>query len=91
MQTSLSMLLLPCDSLSFCAIPCSRNRASAGTQAHTSRAASCELVWVGSKFCFDSFVFNASIMLQHALRYTLGGFYLARYSDSPVGAFDEVD
>lgn len=23
-------------------------------------------------------------------RYTLGGFYLARYSDSPVGAFDEV-
>ncbi len=30
-------------------------------------------------------------MLQHALRYTLGGFYLARYSDSPVGAFDEVD
>ncbi|DBA85144.1 TPA: hypothetical protein ACH3X2_005862 [Trebouxia sp. C0005] len=29
-------------------------------------------------------------MLQHALRYTLGGFYLARYSDSPVGAFDEL-
>ena len=23
-------------------------------------------------------------------RYTLGGFYLARYSDSPVGKFDEV-
>ncbi len=23
-------------------------------------------------------------------RYTLGGFYLARYADSPVGAFDEV-
>ena len=23
-------------------------------------------------------------------RYTLGGFYLARYEDSPVGAFDEV-
>lgn len=23
-------------------------------------------------------------------RYTLGGFYLARYTDSPVGAFDEV-
>lgn len=22
--------------------------------------------------------------------HTLGGFYLARYSDSPVGAFDEV-
>lgn len=22
--------------------------------------------------------------------YTLGGFYLARYTDSPVGAFDEV-
>ena len=25
-----------------------------------------------------------------AYRYTLGGFYLARYSDSPVGAFEEV-
>ena len=24
------------------------------------------------------------------LRYTLGGLYLARYDDSPVGAFDEV-
>ena len=23
-------------------------------------------------------------------RYTLGGFYLARYDDSPVGAFEEV-
>ena len=23
-------------------------------------------------------------------RYTLGGFYLARYADSPVGQFDEV-
>ena len=23
-------------------------------------------------------------------RYTLGGFYLARYDDSPVGPFDEV-
>ena len=25
-----------------------------------------------------------------AYRYTLGGFYLARYSDSPAGAFEEV-
>jgi len=25
-----------------------------------------------------------------ARRYTLGGVFLARYSDSPVGAFDEV-
>lgn len=23
-------------------------------------------------------------------RYTLGGFYLARYDDSPAGAFDEL-
>jgi hypothetical protein len=28
--------------------------------------------------------------LSLSCRYTLGGFYLARYTDSPVGAFDEV-
>ena len=28
-------------------------------------------------------------MLTPPRSYTLGGFYLARYSDSPVGAFDE--
>jgi hypothetical protein len=28
--------------------------------------------------------------INHAYRYTLGGFYLARYDDSPVGAFEEV-
>lgn len=33
---------------------------------------------------------TAGCQLFHMLRYTLGGFYLARYSDSPVGAFDEV-
>lgn len=35
---------------------------------------------------------TSNLMAQCAIhgRYTLGGFYLARYSDSPVGKFDEV-
>lgn len=32
----------------------------------------------------------AELPLVSFLGYTLGGFYLARYSDSPVGAFDEL-
>lgn len=32
----------------------------------------------------------AELPLVTFLGYTLGGFYLARYSDSPVGAFDEL-
>ena len=32
----------------------------------------------------------AELKLVELFGYTLGGFYLARYEDSPVGAFDEV-
>lgn len=32
----------------------------------------------------------ARLRRQRVNRYTLGGLYLARYDDSPAGAFDEV-
>ena len=33
---------------------------------------------------------NVPHAVMRLSRYTVGGFYLARYSESPVGAFDEV-
>ena len=38
---------------------------------------------------FQIFIFFSQIMFAHC-RYTLGGFFLANYDDSPAGVFDEV-
>ena len=46
--------------------------------------------------CIERYAIDVSTLQSHILlclfllSYTLGGFYLARYEDSPVGAFDEV-
>lgn len=49
------------------------------------------LAYLGKKQCTAWLCMSMSVHQQRAsFRYTLGGFYLARYSDSPVGAFDEV-
>ena len=64
-----------------------------GEEVHPGWPEDCEPVWV----CLSSpsCLLTIEVLLVaeppvFCHRYTMGGFYLARYSDSPVGQFDEA-
>ena len=44
----------------------------------------------GGRTCGPCPVWALTVFVARTPRYTLGGFYLARYDDSPAGSFNEV-